>query len=158
MEVANDKRRNSRTQATPTKESARRLSGETSFQTELCERVEDLQNNVRKNTAQVFIRTITSHLGDATSDGSYRLSPGQKIEDAAAKLALQVEHAVFLNHSNRPGDPSHAYRTQLRSMMFNLKQNPSLRKRLITGILTPHDFSTMTTEEMASEELQRRNS
>ena len=41
-------------------------------------------------------------------------------------------------------------------MVFNLKKNPALRDRLLQNNLSPDEFSTMSTDDMASEDMQQR--
>jgi len=46
---------------------------------------------------------------------------------------------------------------KFRTIQFNLKdpKNPDLRNQIISGGIKPHKLVTMTTEEMASRDLQR---
>ncbi|KAI9826560.1 MAG: hypothetical protein M1832_006156 [Thelocarpon impressellum] len=125
-------------------------------QTELTFNVEDLKNEVRKKTASVLIKTLGEQIAQAQAAHTFTLPEGKKAENVALRLALEIENAVFVNHSNQPGEPNTAYRVRLRSMVFNLKKNPALRDRLLQSLLTPDEFSTMSTDEMASEELQKR--
>lgn len=57
----------------------------------------------------------------------------------------------------RTGEPSEPYKLQLRTILFNVKKNPSLRDRLLVGSVSPDALSRMKPEEMASEELQQKD-
>lgn len=71
-------------------------------------------------------------------------------QDCAERFALQIERAVHDTHPTQS-----AYTSQIRTLAFNLKGNPELCPRLLSGDLTPTILATMTTEELASEELQK---
>jgi len=45
---------------------------------------------------------------------------------------------------------------QVRSRIFNLKdkKNPALRENVLFGVIEPEKFATMTSEEMASDEVR----
>ncbi|KAI9850522.1 MAG: hypothetical protein M1838_005531 [Thelocarpon superellum] len=118
--------------------------------------LESIPNLTRRKTAGVLIKAIGEQIASAQANGSYTLPDEKTLEDVALQLGLEVEKAVFSHHSNHPGEPSTEYRVRLRSMMFNLKKNPALRDRLLHQLLSPDEFSTMSTDAMASEELQKR--
>ena len=52
------------------------------------------------------------------------------------------------------GKAPEAYATKFRTISHNAKKNPSLRDRVLSGSLSPSDFSRMEPKDMASEELQ----
>lgn len=54
-------------------------------------------------------------------------------------------------------EPTEAYKAQLRTILFNVKKNPSLRDRLLVGDLSPDALSKMSSQDMASEELQQKD-
>ncbi|KAI9818857.1 MAG: hypothetical protein M1827_007678 [Pycnora praestabilis] len=135
---------------------ARRDSKDGPIQTELVQNISDLQNTFRKNIAETLLKTFKQQVTAAEKTGSLSLPKNETADAFATRFALGVEHAVFINISNVPGDPNEDYRTKVRTMMFNLKKNPALRDRLFQGLLTPDEFSTMSSDEMASKELQER--
>jgi transcription elongation factor S-II len=49
------------------------------------------------------------------------------------------------------------YRLKIRSLFQNLKSNPSLRNNLVSGTLSVERLTTMTSEEMASDERREEN-
>ncbi|CAK5066649.1 unnamed protein product [Meloidogyne enterolobii] len=68
-------------------------------------------------------------------------------------LARRIEKRLFDFH-NGTGDK---YKSALRSRVFNLrdKKNQALRENVLTGAVGAEKFATMTTEEMASEEMKK---
>ncbi|KAI9319621.1 transcription factor S-II, central domain-containing protein [Dichotomocladium elegans] len=69
-----------------------------------------------------------------------------------AKLAGQIEDAIYKSHDQQT---SNDYKASLRSHVFNLKdpKNP-LRKRILSGSVTPTTFARMSADDMASPELR----
>ncbi|KAI9858699.1 MAG: hypothetical protein M1813_007331 [Trichoglossum hirsutum] len=126
------------------------------IQSELVENILDLENDIRRNSASLLFKNFTDHILKAESEGAYTIPQDQTSDTIATKLALEIEHSVFLNFSNSAGDPNDTYRQKIRSMAFNLKKNPALRDRILQKDLSPIDFSKMTTDEMASKELQKQ--
>ncbi|KAH0545252.1 hypothetical protein FGG08_000706 [Glutinoglossum americanum] len=122
-------------------------------QNELVENISDLENGVRRDSVGLLLKSFTDHNSKAESGGTSTTPHNQTSEEFATKLALEVEHSVFLSFSSSLGDP---YRHKLRSMAFNLKKNPALRDRLLQKDLSPIEFSKMTTDEMASKERQKQ--
>ena len=55
------------------------------------------------------------------------------------------------------GDVNDAYKSQLRTILHNVKNNSSLRDRILKGELPPHSLAVMSSEDMASEEQQQRD-
>jgi len=63
-----------------------------------------------------------------------------------------VEDAIF----NKCGNTGMKYKNQLRSRVFNLKdkKNPELRDNVLCGVILPEKFASMTTQEMASDDVK----
>ena len=72
------------------------------------------------------------------------------------KLGLAVEYALYLNFWGHAGDPSPDYGAKLRMMLHNVRANPQLRDRVLSGTLAPNEFSKMSHMDMASKELQEQ--
>ena len=64
-----------------------------------------------------------------------------------------VEDAIF----NKCGNTGMKYKNQLRSRVFNLKdkKNPALRENVLCGVILPEKFASMTTQEMASDDVSQ---
>ena len=73
------------------------------------------------------------------------------VPDVIFPIACNVEAAAFKDAKNETTD---AYKTKMRSLYQNLKNksNPELRKRVLSGDITPARFVTMSHEEMKSAE------
>ncbi|KAI9827890.1 MAG: hypothetical protein M1826_006196 [Phylliscum demangeonii] len=126
-------------------------------QTELVTSIDQLQNEVRRKSGTLLSQNLAAQMADLQKKGSYELGKGTTVAAVAEGLGLQIEHAVHTNLSHGPGEPSSDYRQKIRSMSFNLKHNQALARRLISNDLSPHDFSLMSSDDMASAELQRRD-
>ncbi|KGO74504.1 Zinc finger, PHD-type [Penicillium italicum] len=111
----------------------------------------------RKTVATHLIKLFVDQITAALKAGSFTLRANQSVEDMAQQLALSIEDAMYQSICGRSGEPNESYRAQLRSIMFNVKKNASLRDRLIIGSLSPKLLSQMTSTEMASEELQQKD-
>ncbi|OQE14068.1 hypothetical protein PENFLA_c041G09171 [Penicillium flavigenum] len=111
----------------------------------------------RKSVATHLIKLFVDQITAALKAGSFTLPANQSMEDMAQQLALSIEDAMYESICGRAGEPNEAYKAQLRSIMFNVKKNASLRDRLLIGSLSPKLLSQMTTAEMASKELQQKD-
>ncbi|KFD57359.1 hypothetical protein M514_01870 [Trichuris suis] len=67
-------------------------------------------------------------------------------------LAEAIEESIF----NLFKDYNEKYRACIRSRVFNLrdKKNPELKENVLTGVLSPEQLATMTSEEMASDTMK----
>ena len=134
----------------------RRVSKAGIAESEAVENLTDLQNDARRNSANALIKFFVEQTELAQKQGLYKLATGQTSESVGLRLALEVEHAIFMNHPSGTAEPSTEYRIQLRSILFNVKKNPALRDRLLQQLLSPQELSLMSSDDMASKELQER--
>ncbi|KAL2870335.1 putative PHD finger domain protein [Aspergillus lucknowensis] len=111
----------------------------------------------RRNAASALSKVFVEQISDALAKGSFKLPQGKSGEDIGQQLGLSVEHAMYQNLCGGSGDPTEAYKLQLRTILFNVKKNPSLRDRLLVGSLLPEALSRMSSQDMASEELQQKD-
>ena len=132
----------------------RRDSKEVMFQTELVDKISDLQLDARQKAAKALERLFVDQVQQARKEGIFKLPSNQGHDAFGLKLGLQVEYALYLNYWGHSGTPNPKYGETLRMMLHNVKKNPSLRDRLLDGTLSPGDFSKMTSFEMAPKELQ----
>ena len=126
------------------------------FQTELVEQISDLHSETRQKTAKALERLFIDQTRQAKEEGTFKPIYNETNEAFGLKLGLAVEYALYLNYWGHSGTPSPKYGETLRMMLHNVKNNPSLRDRLLNGTLTPNDFSKMSSFEMASKELQEQ--
>jgi hypothetical protein len=109
----------------------------------------DLTDVSRKRAAESLTKLFVDQISTAQKTGSFTLTEGETRETIGTKLGLAIEHALYQNRSG--GD----YNAQFRTIIFNVKKNSTLRDRLLVGSLSPVALSMMSTEDMASKELQQ---
>ncbi|KEZ40044.1 Phd finger domain-containing protein [Scedosporium apiospermum] len=109
----------------------------------------DLPDN-RHGPVKVLLKSLTHALGVAIKKGNYVLKEGETVDVKAEKHALQIERAVFDSHPNHK-----EYAGQCRTLAFNLKNNEDLSSNLFNNKLSPTVLAVMTSNELASKELQR---
>jgi hypothetical protein len=80
---------------------------------------------------------------------------GETVDNMAEKLALQIERAVYDTHPGMAKGQKE-YSQQIKSLTFNLKNNPELVRGLLEGVHTPPALAVMTSDQLASAELQRQ--
>jgi transcription elongation factor S-II len=70
----------------------------------------------------------------------------------AEEIAELIEDAIFKNFRS---DTSMKYKSSIRSRVFNLKdkKNPALRETVLLGVILPEKLASMTTQDMASDEV-----
>ncbi|KAL9586147.1 MAG: hypothetical protein Q9203_003957 [Teloschistes exilis] len=124
-----------------------------SQQMELVGSISDLQHEARKKIASALVKLFVEQTKRAQEEGSF-IAPGNQPDALGNKLGLAVEHAMFFNCWGNATEPSSNYRDKFRMIDYNVKRNPVLRNRLLTGELSPNDVSKMTSHDMASKDLQ----
>ena len=126
------------------------------LQTELVDKISDLQSDDRKKVATALVKMFVDQTKQAERQHAFSLPPGQKADVFGLKLGLAVEYAVYLNFWGQSGKPSEQYSDKFRAILYNVKANSDLRDRLLNGSLSPNDFSKMSRDDMASKELQEK--
>ncbi|EFX02553.1 phd finger domain protein [Grosmannia clavigera kw1407] len=118
---------------------------------------DDLPENItglldaRQPPARGLFRAMYEVLGGLHKKGEITLVDDETVELVAERFAIQIERAVHDEH------PSHKdYGAQIRTLRFNLKENPDLSTRLLASTLTPPMLAVMTSDDLASSELQRK--
>ncbi|KXS96149.1 hypothetical protein AC578_2306 [Pseudocercospora eumusae] len=104
----------------------------------------------RKKVASSLAGVIETDIQKRIKSG-LKLSGGQTAKSSALHHAARIEYALHMNH----GAGQSEYIAQFRNLLPNLKRNTLLIQRLLDGSLSADDLSTMSSSDMASEELQR---
>ena len=123
-------------------------------QLELVEQPSELHSDERQRVATALVKLFKDLTKQAEKQGAFSLPKGQKVDEFGNKLGLLIEQAIFINFWSGTGKAPEAYANKFRTISHNAKKNPSLRDRVLTGALSPSDFSKMEPKDMASEELQ----
>lgn len=123
-------------------------------QLELVTQPSELQSDERQRVATALVKLFKDLTKQAEKQGAFSLPKGQKVDEFGNKLGLLVEQAIFMNFWSGTGKAPEAYANKFRTISHNAKKNPSLRDRVLSGSLSPSDFSRMEPKDMASEELQ----
>lgn len=104
--------------------------------------------------AKALVKSITHALTSMQKQGNLTLETGSSIESKAESFALQIERAVFDTHPATKGQKE--YTQQIRTLSFNLKDNLELCSGLVAGTASPNTLAVMTSEQLASSEMQRQ--
>lgn len=119
--------------------------------------VDEISNPGRKNAASALVKLFVDQFSASQKRGSFNPPDGKSVEDVSGHLGISIEKAMYQDLCGGIGDPNEQYKAQLRSVLFNLKKNASLRDRLLVGSLPPGALSKMSSQDMASEELQQKD-
>ncbi|CAK96972.1 uncharacterized protein An11g06750 [Aspergillus niger] len=144
----------------PSAPSSRKSSAAGTAVTDSSKSADQLTHPSRKSVAKALVKLFVEQITQAQERGSFQLPEGsgvKSVEEFARQLSLSLESAMYENICGGTGEPTEPYRSQLRTIMFNVKKNPSLRDRLLVGSLSPDALSKMSTQDMASEELQQKD-
>lgn len=118
---------------------------------------EELQNAMRQSTAKALIKLFTDQANAAQKAGSYNPPANRTSREAAKRIGLSVEHAMYNRLSGGAGDPSQEYKEQLRAILHNVKNNSVLRDRVLHEDISPHGLAILPAAEMASKEQKERD-
>ena len=127
-----------------------------SLQPELVENISELQSETRRRVAGALVKLFVEQTQQAQKQGVFKVPTGQSPETFGLRLGLAVEYAIYLYFWGHSEEPKPEYSGKLRMMLHNVKANPTLRDRLLTGSLSPEKFSMMSSLDMASKELQEK--
>lgn len=116
---------------------------------DLAKSLSELPDN-RQGPVKVLLKSLAHALTLAIKKSNYILKEGETAEEKAEKHAIQIERAVFDSHPNNK-----EYAGQCRTLAFNLKNNEDLSSNLFNQTLSPTALAVMTSNELASKELQR---
>ncbi|GAD97489.1 conserved hypothetical protein [Paecilomyces variotii No. 5] len=117
----------------------------------------EITNPARRSVASALVKLFVDQIPEALKRGSFQLPAEKSAEEVGRQLGLAIENAMYKNICGGSGEPSEPYKLQLRTILFNVKKNPSLRDRLLVGSLSPEALSKMSSQDMASEELQQKD-
>ncbi|EEP76417.1 predicted protein [Uncinocarpus reesii 1704] len=112
----------------------------------------------RKNVANAIIKLFVEQAGVAQEQGKFSNS-GRENERQCRRESggSHLSKPMYQNLCGGSGEPNDAYKQQMRTILFNVRKNPSLRDSLLVGRISPDAFSKMSTQDMASEELRQRD-
>ena len=113
------------------------------------ERITELLNT-RQGPAKALLKSLVHIIGVGEKKSAAAAADSATIEQRAERLALQIERAVHDTHGNQK-----EYSAQIRTLAYNLKTNNELYVRLASRTLTPPMLAAMSSDELASKEMQR---
>ncbi|THV67361.1 hypothetical protein D6D28_07541 [Aureobasidium pullulans] len=108
----------------------------------------------RQNPAQALVKVFGDVVRERITSGSYSLGQGENAESVSHHNATRIEYELYQVYGAPPS--SQGYTQQFRAIHANMKKNPMLVQRMLDGSLTAHGLVTMSTQDMASEELQKQ--
>lgn len=108
----------------------------------------------RNGPAKALKKSLVHVMTGMARDNQLEIPEGSTVDSMAETSALQIERAVFDTHPMAKGQKE--YSQQIKSLTFNLKNNHELVHGLIQGMHTPPTLAVMTSDQLASAELQRQ--
>ncbi|CAH0051243.1 unnamed protein product [Clonostachys solani] len=109
----------------------------------------------RTGPGKALKKSILHVLSDMAKHKRLQVPEGETVESMGERLALQIERAVYDTHPGMAKGQKE-YSQQIKSLTFNLKNNPELVRGLLEGVHTPPALAVMTSDQLASAELQRQ--
>ena len=106
----------------------------------------------RQKIAVALSKIVADDVQARVKAGTFRIPDGHTAKSLADHHASRIEYSLTMNHEG-PGNPP--YMAQFRTLNANLKKNKVLIERLLQKSLTADELSTMSSSDMASEELQK---
>ncbi|CAK1354363.1 hypothetical protein CB0940_01774 [Cercospora beticola] len=104
----------------------------------------------RQKPAKALADIITTAVRDRVKS-DFKIPKGETAESLGALHGARIEYAVHMNYEGN----SQAYGVQCRALFANLKKNHVLVQRILKGSLSADEIATMSSSDMASEDLQR---
>ncbi|KAK9455249.1 transcription factor S-II, central domain-containing protein [Dipodascopsis uninucleata] len=101
--------------------------------------------DARRKSAAALADAIKTTSGTSSSDAAIRAGASTPVADS---IGSNIESVLFKMNNGEINRP------QLREKLLNLKHNPILVDKLVSGMISPEQFARMSSEDMASPELQ----
>lgn len=108
----------------------------------------------RAGPAKALKKSILHVLSTMHQNGTVEIPDDSSAEGMSETYALQIERAVFDTHPATKGQKE--YNQQIKSLTFNLKNNPELVDGLVQKAHSPAGLAVMTSEQLASAEMQKQ--
>ncbi|KAI1011017.1 hypothetical protein LB504_002729 [Fusarium proliferatum] len=108
----------------------------------------------RTGPAKAMSKSIGHVLTLMQKQGELDLEEGSTVESMTETFSLQIERAVYDSYPVTKGQKE--YNQQIKSLTFNLKNNPELCHGLVHKTLSPAALATMTSEQLASSEMKKQ--
>src|SRR5205823_2694484 len=84
--------------------------------------VDELSDSQRKSAATHLIKLFIDQTNLAVKAGAYSVPNGRSVKEIGTDLGIRIEHAMYHVLSGGSGDPSDAYKNQMRTILFNVKK------------------------------------
>ncbi|KAH6645110.1 hypothetical protein BKA67DRAFT_527602 [Truncatella angustata] len=117
---------------------------------DLAEGIDKLEGS-RKSRAEGIRKSLDVALEEAIKTKLFRVSKDTTKKAVTERHAIEIERAVHDSHPNAT-----AAANQIRTLVFNLKKNIELAARVFNRTLTAPALAAMSSDEMQTEELQRK--
>lgn len=111
----------------------------------------------RAGPAKAIKKSVAHVLTVMSKTGEYSAPDGETVETMAERYALQIERAVLDTHPHQASKGPKEYSQQIKSLAFNLKNNPEICRGLVHRQHSPTTLAVMTSEQLASAEMQRQD-
>lgn len=108
----------------------------------------------RSGPAKALKKSISHVLTNLIKDGELVVPEGSTEDSLSEEYALQIERAVYDTHPATKAQKE--YNQQIKSLTFNLKNNPEVMQGVLHGVHSPTTLAVMTSEQLASAELQKQ--
>ncbi|KAF5025761.1 hypothetical protein F66182_2094 [Fusarium sp. NRRL 66182] len=120
---------------------------------DLAKSIGDLPST-RTGPAKALGKSINHVLISMQKQGELQLEEDTTLESKCETLALQIERGVFDTHPATKGNKE--YNQQIKTLSFNLKNNPELCHGLVHKTLSPASLAVMTSDQLASSEMRKQ--
>ena len=105
----------------------------------------------RKRSIEYIQSSISSLIRLRAKEGNYRIPDGDTADSLSLRIAYEIEKSMVKYMKQNS-----TYKEKVRSIVFNVKKNQVLLDKLLLGSLSTDELVQMSTDDMASEELQRQ--
>lgn len=107
----------------------------------------------RQKIASALSKIIADETNVRVKAGAHKLGEGETVKAIGDKFGSLIEYELAMNYGDTHNPQ---YSGQFRTLNANLKRNKALVERLLDGSLSPAELATMSSQDMASDELQKQ--
>ncbi|KAK5949847.1 Transcription factor bye1 [Knufia fluminis] len=144
-------------EAQPEEEAVEEPSEQNPILADVAKDAKDIANPTRSKIASNIVKSFIEQANGLVQSGAISPSKGETPKSLGTRIALQVEHAVYHIRSGAEGEPSDAYRDQIRTILNNIKSNADLAARLMNNELPADKLAAMEPKDMATDAQKQKD-
>jgi len=122
--------------------------------TVLVNNISELTDTPRLKAATQFLKQLSGCIIRLSANDKFRIPDGDTPASLGERIAIRVEHECYMKYAADTGEYSKSYKDMMLQICFNVPKNDRMTISLLDGTLQPETLVTMSSDDMANDELK----